>query len=149
MNKRLGSLLLLFSVATLCFSAYAQDQSNDQTANVAGTWQISWQGRNGTQQGTLQLQEDGSNLSGTFKGPRGSTSLTGSLQGNNISFNVQMQARRTITISFTGSVESDKMSGSLQMQGGRRRGGNGQSRTWSATRQAASANQSGTPNQGS
>ncbi len=122
----------------------AQDQSaNAQPASVAGSWQISWQSGRGNEQGTLRLQQDGSKLSGTFQGPRGSSSLTGSIQNNNISFAVQMQGRRTFTLAFTGAVDGDKMSGTLQPQGagggghGGRGGGNQENHSWTASRQQA------------
>jgi hypothetical protein len=127
----------------LALSLYADDQSSNQP-NVSGTWQISWQGRQGTQHRALQLQQDGSQLSGTMRGPRGSTPVSGSLDGNKISFNMQFQGRRrSITAAFTGSVNNDAMNGTVKVKGGGRRfgGGGDQSHTWTATRQQAGAAQ--------
>ena len=167
-----------FSIAAvlmlgLASCAFAQDAAQSSApANVAGKWQMTWQGfRGGQQQGTLTFQQDGSNLTGTFEGPRGSTPLTGSVDGNNISFTVQIQARRTITMAYTGSLSGDKLSGTFRMQGPpsgqggegdqngdanpsggqggghmRRghRGGDEQSHTWTATRQNNSSSPSAT-----
>jgi hypothetical protein len=130
--------LLFLSVATLG----AQDQpANDQPASVAGNWQISWAGRRGNEQGTLQLQQEGSKLSGTFQGPRGSSPLSGSVQGNNVSFSVQMQGRRSMTLAFNGAFDGSKMSGTFQPEGGGgshggHGGGGGETNhSWTATRQ--------------
>jgi hypothetical protein len=134
--------LALPMVLALC--SLAQDQSS--STSVAGNWQMSWQGRQGTQQGTLQLQQDGSKLTGTLEGPRGSAPITGNLDGNNVSFQAELKGRRgSITLAFTGTLDGDKMNGTFQPQGGHggrgRRGqgegGGQQSRTWSATRQSS------------
>jgi hypothetical protein len=139
-RKQLSVILLLLVSLTLGLSAAAADQAT----NVAGNWQLSWKGRQGTQQSTLKLQQDGSKLTGTMEGSRGSAPLTGSIQGNEISFTVQFQGEnRTFSLAFTGTADADKMSGTFQPQGGggrggrRRRGGQGQQadRSWTATRQ--------------
>jgi hypothetical protein len=142
-------LLLAFALPLmLALSVFAGDQSNTQP-NVSGNWQLSWQGRQGTQQGTLQLQQDGSKITGTMQGPRGSIPVSGSLDGNKISLNMQFQGRRrSVTVAFTGSVDNDAMNGTVKLKGGGRRfggGGGGQSHTWTATRQQAGATQ---PDQG-
>jgi len=129
--KRLYPIVLVCLLAAPLLLAQDSESNNSQPANIAGTWQLSRPGRGGSQQATIQIQQDGSKLSGTFQGPRGSSPLTGSVDGNNVSFSVQMQGRRTMTLAFTGTVDSDKMSGTLQPQGG---GGQG-NHSWSAVRQ--------------
>jgi hypothetical protein len=122
-----------------CLSA----QDSGQAANVAGKWQMSWQGRDGAKQGTLQLQQDGSKLTGTFVSDRGSAAITGTVDGNNISFSTQGQGHHNFTMVYTGSVEGEKISGTFQPQGGQggmggggHHGGGQQNRSWTATRQA-------------
>jgi hypothetical protein len=145
--KRLFPIVLVCLVAApllLAQDALGQDaQSNQsQSTNIGGAWQLSMQGRDSAQQASMQLQQDGSKLSGTFQGPRGSSPLTGSVDGNNISFNVQMQGRRgAMTLAFTGTVDGNKMSGTLQPQGGHEGHGGG-SRSWSAVRQQGSSGRS-------
>jgi hypothetical protein len=58
-------------------------------AEVAGAWQVSWQVRLGTAHATVQLTQDGSKLSGTFEEMGVSSKLSGSVEGKNISFDVQ------------------------------------------------------------
>jgi hypothetical protein len=98
--------------------------NNSQSANIAGAWQISWQGRDGSQQATMQVQQDGSKLSGAFQDESGSSQLTGSIAGNKVSFSVRIQ-RRPMTVAFTGTVDGEKLSGTLQPQGGGGGGGGG------------------------
>jgi len=65
----------------------------------------------------MQIQQDGSKLSGTFQDSSGSSRLTGSIARNSVSFSVQVQGR-PMTLAFTGTIDGDKMSGTFQPQGG-------------------------------
>jgi hypothetical protein len=146
MIKRLYPLLFSFLLAVPLLLAQDPQSNNSQPANIAGAWQISWQARNGSQQATMQIQQDGSQLSGTFQDSSGSSSVTGSIAGNNVSFSVQIQGR-PMTLAFTGTIDGDKMSGTFQPQGGGggrggRRGGQG-NHTWSGVRQQGNSGQSG------
>jgi hypothetical protein len=95
-----------FSFLVLSTCLMASDQ-----ANVAGTWQISWQVRLGTAHATVQLTQDGSKLSGTFQEMAVSSHVSGSVQGKNISFDVEFPGPRPYTIEFTGTVAGEKING--------------------------------------
>jgi hypothetical protein len=144
--KRLYPIIFICLLAAPVLLAQDSESNQSQSTNVGGSWQLSWQGRDGSQQATIQIQQDGSKLSGTFQGPRGSSALNGSVNGNNVSFSVQMQGRRTITLAFTGTVDGDKMSGTLQPQGGgggrEGRGGQQGNHSWSAVRQQGNSGRS-------
>jgi len=154
MIKRLYPLLFSFLLAASLLLAQDPQSNNSQAANIGGAWQISWQARNGSQQATMEIQQDGSKLSGTFQDSSGSSSsVSGSIAGNNVSFSVQIQGR-PMTLAFTGTIDGDKMSGTFQPQGGGGGGGGGRggrgggqgSHTWSGVRQQGSSGQS-TPEQ--
>lgn len=100
-----------------------QDPAQDSNAHgIAGTWQLSFTDPQGnSRQATLQVQQKDSKLSGSFQGERGSGSLTGSIEGAQVTMTVKGRGRE---ISFTGTVEGNKMSGTT-----------GQGSSWSATRQ--------------
>ena len=144
MIKRLFPIVLVCLLAAPLLLAQDAQSNQSPSSNIGGAWQVSWQGRDGSQQATMQLQQDGSKLSGTFQGPRGSSPVTGSVDGSNISFNVQMQGRRgAMTLAFTGTIDGNKMSGTIQPQGGREGHGGGQgNRSWSAVRQQGSSGRS-------
>ncbi|MCU1299423.1 MAG: hypothetical protein JWO91_3701, partial [Acidobacteriaceae bacterium] len=137
--KRLYPIVFISLLAVPLLFAQGSESNNSQAANIGGAWQISWQGRGGSQQATMQIEQDGSKLSGTFQDSGGSSSLTGSVQGNNVSFSAQIQSGRTITLAFTGAIDGDKLSGTFQPQGGGGgRGGHGGGQgnhTWTAVRQ--------------
>ena len=136
--KRLYSIAFIFLLAAPLLLAQDFQSNNSQPANIGGDWQISWQARNGSQQASMQIQQDGSKLSGTFQDASGSSSVTGSMAGNNVSFSVQIQGR-PMSLAFTGTIDGDKMSGTFQPQGGGGsrggRGGGQGSHTWSGVRQ--------------
>jgi len=100
--------------------ALAQD--NAASAMASGNWQVSWTAGNGNKkQATMEIKQAGSKLSGKFQAERGSAPLTGSLQGNQVSFSAKLRKRQ---VSFTGTVDGDKMSGATE-----------QGASWTATRQ--------------
>lgn len=138
MRARVYGILLPLALI-LCGAAWAADEA----ADVAGTWQIQWQGRQGSQQGTLTIRQNGNQLTGTIEGPRGSAPLSGTMKGSAITINVQIEGdERSFALAFTGTVAGDTMSGTFQPPGERRGHGGGggenreQNRTWKATRQA-------------
>jgi hypothetical protein len=115
-----GVLLIVLGITS---SVFAQQESQDasDSANVAGTWHVSWQGRRGSRKGVLEIQQNGSKLTGKFQAQGHSAPLTGSVQGNNVSFSAEGERMK---LEFTGTIERDKMTGTT------RRGA-----SWSATRQ--------------
>ena len=96
MRRHSSFVFVLVFALTSCLLAQDAASGSSESTNLAGKWKMSWQGRNGQRQGTLQLQQDGSQLTGTLAGERGSVPVTGSVNGNNISFSVKMQGRRTL-----------------------------------------------------
>jgi len=152
-RRHLFLVFVLVFGLTSCLLAQDAAQGDSQPANVAGKWTMSWQGRDGAKQGALQLQQDGSKLTGTMDGERGSVPLTGTVNGNNISFSTQSQGRRTFTMVYSGTIDGDKMTGTSQPQGGQggqggmggggHHGGGQQNHSWTATRQAGNPSNPG------
>jgi hypothetical protein len=88
-----------------------------QHAQVAGNWQVSWQGRLGTEQGTLTLHQDGTELAGTFKDFRGVMPLSGTVAEKKLSFEVRFSGSRPFTTRFTGTADGDKLEGTSEAVG--------------------------------
>ena len=108
--------------AALASNTLVQEPTGDHgSGSLSGNWQVSWTGRDGKpKEGTVQIQQDGYKLSGTFRGERGSAPLTGSLRGNQLSLSVDERGRE---VSFTGTFDGNKMSGMTK-----------RGRSWTATR---------------
>ena len=114
MNK----LLLVVLVVLLGVGCLAA-----QSPKIDGKWQMSLDTPHGPMKGPLQIQQDGSKLSGTYELEMfGKMTLTGKVEGEKVSFNLEVPAAG-MTLAFTGTVDGDKMSGSTDHAG-----------NWTATR---------------
>ncbi len=112
---RFATLVLLFVVAAAAVSA-------DAPANVAGTWRVDVSGGAGKTSQTIVLKQDGGAITGTFKGPRQSGTIDGTVDGKNIKFHVTAR----IPLDYNGTVDGDSMKGTMS--------GRGQQGDWTATR---------------
>ena len=105
-------------LALVCAFSFASDSA----PNVSGSWSvIASNGKRKINQ-TLILRQDGTKISGTFKGPRQSGTIDGSLTENAIHFHVTAKT----PLDYTGTVDGDAMNGTLS--------GDGKSGNWTATR---------------
>jgi hypothetical protein len=88
-----------------------------QPLDVSGDWRAAWQGRLGTEQCVVHLQMKGTKLTGTFHDLRGTSPLSGTVDANRISFDVQFPGPRPFTIRFSGTADSAKITGTSQAVG--------------------------------
>jgi hypothetical protein len=109
------SLMLLLAVAGVVVAA-------DAPANVAGNWSVDVSGASGKTTQTIVLTQDGGKITGTFKGPRQSGTIDGTVDGKNVKFHVTAR----IPLDYTGTVDGDSMKGTMS--------GRGQQGDWTATR---------------
>lgn len=93
---------------------------------IAGKWRFAWDVRGGTARGFLNLKQKGDQVTGTFfeELVSHSFSLSGTLQGNDITFVIDFPGgTRPYAIEFKGSVDSKnkkRMSGTSALKGGGR-----------------------------
>ena len=116
------SVWLVGCVLTAVILVSGLSLASDAAGNVAGTWTVSVSGETGTATQTLVIQQDGAKISGTFKGPRQSGTLEGTVTGNAISFHVTART----PLEYSGTVDGDTMKGTLS--------GGGRTGNWTATR---------------
>jgi len=77
-------------------------------ASLSGTWQLSCSGRRGrVRQITLKIDQSGSTLSGSFSGPRRSGGLSGTVQGDRVSIEMESDGK---AITLTGTSDGNSMS---------------------------------------
>ncbi len=120
-----GVLALLLAVGALGLRA------DDQPANVAGTWQMTVDGGQGTLTMVLTIQQDGGKIKGTSKSDFGESPLEGTVKGNAIDFIVHVKSDNgDFDVEHTGTVDGDTIKGTFKMQGNADFSGQ-----WSATRQ--------------
>lgn len=107
-------LAFLLLIAT---SASAPMLTADGHAGIAGKWTISWQARLGKEQGTIEFQQKGNELTGVFHGHGDPCSVSGTLKDGTISFSLEFHGKTSYTIVFTGTLDGDQMKGNFQLQG--------------------------------
>jgi hypothetical protein len=112
-------------------------------AELAGQWQLSWQGRIGTEQALLWLQPSGQALKGSVRSSRASARLSGAVHGAQVSFAVELPGPPPYRIVFSGSAHGNQIGGQAQPQdlSGRAFAGHGgevsaQYYSWTAVRLA-------------
>jgi hypothetical protein len=121
MNDRNHKMPLLCALA-LVFLFCGLTTAADEPSNVAGTWNVSVSGEAGSAEQAIVLKQEGTKISGTFKGPRQSGPLEGSVDGKNISFHVSTR----VPLDYKGTVDGDTMKGTMS--------GRGKTGDWTATR---------------
>jgi hypothetical protein len=99
--------------AVLCSIALAAVVVAATPADVSGTWTVSVSGDAGSADQTIMLKQEGGKITGTFKGPRQSGTLEGTVDGNNIKFHVNTR----VPFDYTGTVDGDSMKGTLTARG--------------------------------
>jgi hypothetical protein len=119
-NRMTASKVLAVFTLLALFVSVAPAQ--DKPANVAGSWTIDVTGGAGAAKQSMTLTQDGGKITGTFKGPRQSGTIDGTVEGNNIKFHVTAG----IPLDYTGTVDGDSMSGTMT--------GRGKTGNWKATR---------------
>src|ERR1700686_2637271 len=136
-SRRVGRL----TAGTALLAAMAGCAHPD--SGVAGKWQLSWQGRIGAEQATVVLQPNGHALSGSFRTPRATAPLSGSVVGPKLSFAVDFPGPPAYRILFSGVAHGNQIEGQAQPQdlNGRAFAGHGGEiardyYTWSAVRVA-------------
>lgn len=77
-------------------------------ADISGTWQITVETSQGTGTPTLDLQQKGEQLTGTFHSQiLGDAKITGSVKGNAIEFSFEGDAGgQTLKVNYKGTIES-------------------------------------------
>lgn len=85
---------------------------------LAGLWQLSWQGRIGTERATVLLQSHGELLGGRFTTAAASLPLAGAVHADGLSFVVEFPGPPPYRIRFSGVAQGDRIEGQAQAQDG-------------------------------
>ncbi len=117
MKPRRFSALFLFSLA---FAVPVTSADSPKPAKVGGKWQIAWDVRMGTIHGVLTFKQHADQVTGTFYEElnKQTYSLSGNIQGKDITFDIPFPSSRPYTIEFKGTIDHKKMSGTSKMKGG-------------------------------
>lgn len=79
-----------------------------QAADLTGTWNITLETPGGTGTPTVEFKQDGTKLTGTYKGRMGETKLEGTVDDKAVKFQVKVNAQgNEFVITFNGTIEAD------------------------------------------
>jgi hypothetical protein len=102
--------ITMLASAALAGAALAAD------ANVAGEWDFTVETQAGTGTPHFSLKQDGSNVTGTYKGQLGEAPVTGTVKGNELTINFKVNAQGTdLAITYSGTVEGDSIKGKVSL----------------------------------
>ncbi len=89
---------------------------NPRPVSADGSWRITLESPRGTREGTLDLSVDGSSISGTWTGERGSQDFSGgTIEGANLSWQVRMSGPMgQMELSFSGVLADGAITGEVQ-----------------------------------
>jgi hypothetical protein len=103
-------LTVLAATAVVSFGALAAD------ANVAGEWDFTVETQAGAGTPHFSLKQDGTNVTGTYKGALGEAPVTGTVKGNELTLKFNANAQGAdLAITYTGTVEGDTIKGKVSL----------------------------------
>ncbi|HKQ15453.1 MAG TPA: hypothetical protein VJT80_18590 [Steroidobacteraceae bacterium] len=102
--------ITMLASAALAGAALAAD------ANVAGEWDFTVETQAGTGTPHFSLKQDGSNVTGTYKGQLGEAPVTGTVKGNELTINFKVNAQGTdLAITYSGTVDGNSIKGKVSL----------------------------------
>jgi hypothetical protein len=85
-------------------------------ANVAGEWDFQVETQAGTGSPHFSLKQDGSNVTGHYKGQLGEAPVTGTVKGNELTLNFKVSAQGSdLAITYVGTVDGDTIQGKVTL----------------------------------
>ena len=109
-----NTALLLAAAVFLTFAPVLEAQGT----NVTGDWAFTVTTDQGSGNPTITFKQDGEKLTGKYVGQLGNADLTGTIKGNDITFNftVDVQGQQA-PVTYKGTVEKNTMKGTLDIAG--------------------------------
>jgi hypothetical protein len=110
MNILRRLFITVLASAALAGAALAAD------ANVTGEWDFTVETQAGTGSPHFSLKQDGTALSGTYKGQLGEAPVSGTVKGNDVTISFKVNAQGTdLAITYSGTVEGDTIKGKVSL----------------------------------
>lgn len=114
MNTLMRSLVALVAAVALLAPAHLGAQGT----NVTGEWAFTVQTDQGGGTPAITFKQDGEKLTGKYNGQLGTADLTGTLKGNDITFNFTIDVQgQAAPVTYKGTVEKNTMKGTMDIGG--------------------------------
>lgn len=117
--RSIGAFILTIAfLASAPAFATASARLMAQALNVTGEWAFNVTTDQGGGTPTITFKQDGEKLTGKYVGQLGSSDLTGTVNGSDITFNftVDLQGQQA-PVTYKGTVEKNTMKGTLDIAG--------------------------------
>ncbi len=83
--------------------------------SVNGTWKLTAKSPMGNQDSTLEIQADGTSLTGAQSDPQGRYEIQdGKVDGNDLSWSISVTKPIPMTLAFTCTVDGDQIAGKVK-----------------------------------
>jgi len=83
---------------------------------IDGTYNVEMQTPRGTQTGQLIIKAAGNQVSGTYKSARGDQNFTGTADGDNLAWSINMQGPAgSMKLDYKVKITGDELSGTVQL----------------------------------
>ena len=83
---------------------------------VDGAWNLTINTPMGAQSSKLEIKAEGAALTGTQTGAQGSNAIeNGAVNGNEVSWSIDIVVPMPMTLSFKGKVDGDKLAGTVTL----------------------------------
>jgi hypothetical protein len=79
-----------------------------------GNWKVTINSPMGVQEGTLSVKTDGATFTGKFDGRMGSQDISGSVDGDKLSWKTNITSPMPLELTFNVTVSGDSLSGAVQ-----------------------------------
>ena len=112
MNGTLRGMFVLAGTALLALGASAADDEN-----IEGTWDVTLQTTADKSKPRLDLDQDGSDVTGKYTDEFGTAQISGEVNGKEVelSFTVDIpNDKNDLTVTYTGTVEGNTMRGKVK-----------------------------------
>lgn len=81
--------------------------------SIDGNWEVSMSTPMGDQKATLTLKDEGGTLSGRVDSPMGSEDISGTVNGDNATWEMSISKPMPMTLKFDVTANGDDMSGKV------------------------------------
>ena len=109
-----------FAIAAVAMLAAASASAGQASkVDLTGKWMFNVETAAGSGTPTITLKQDGEKLTGHYSGQLGEADLTGTVKGQNVSFNFTVDAQgNNLVCTYTGTVEGkDALKGKVNIAG--------------------------------
>ncbi len=111
----MNSVRRLFVAAAAAF-ALAGPAAMAADANVTGEWTMTVETQAGSGSPHFSLKQEGTNVTGHYKGQLGDAAVTGTVSGNEVTLKYTVEGQgQAMTVVYSGTVDGDTMQGKVSL----------------------------------